>query len=106
MGPSEGEDCGLELPGNLAFPWSPPSVRSILCALAEPLFLVLSPQSCRGEGSPTLPASHYMCCCGLGAEGHSVLLRERLCWVASSEILLTELLSLRHGCGWQNAHTL
>lgn len=43
MGLSEGEDCGLELPGNLAFPWSPPSVRSILCALAEPLFLALSP---------------------------------------------------------------
>lgn len=35
MGLSEGEDCGLELPGNLAFPWSPPSVRSILCALSS-----------------------------------------------------------------------
>lgn len=45
VGLSEGEDCGLELPGNLAFPLSPPSVRSTLCALAEPLFLALSPQS-------------------------------------------------------------
>lgn len=34
-GLSEGEDCGLELPGNLASPWSPPSVRSVLCAPAE-----------------------------------------------------------------------
>lgn len=43
---SEGEDCGLELPGNLASSWSLPSVRSVLCAPAEPLLLArLSPQS-------------------------------------------------------------
>lgn len=67
MGLSEGEDCGLELPGNLAFLWSPPSVRFILCAPAEPLLLArVSPQSCRRERSPTLLASHNTCCCCLG----------------------------------------
>lgn len=35
----EADHHGPELPGNLASPWSPPSVRSILCAPAEPLLL-------------------------------------------------------------------
>lgn len=59
MGLSEGEDCGLERPGSLAPLWSPPSVRSILCAPAEPLLSARAPpQSCRRKFSPMLLASH------------------------------------------------
>lgn len=80
MGLSEGEDCRLERPGSLAPLWSPPSVRSILRAPAEPLLSARAPpQSPRRKLSPMLLASRIIYCCCLGAEGRTSAAAEGDC---------------------------
>lgn len=100
MGLSGGEGCGLELPGNLTSPKPPHSIRVILCAPAptSALSKSVSPEVLK-EPFPHASCISMAYCSCLGAEGFSLLLKDR------PQVLLTGLPSLRHSCGWQNAHT-